>query len=317
MSDLFDLERIGDRFSYDPVAILLPRPDTVRTWRWDEHPRGHVVLRTNNLGFREDLPTEIAKRGIRILVAGDSHTAGVVDNAESFANVLEARLQEGASAPVIEVLNAGVAYTGPYCYLGVLRRYLFLKPDVFVAVLFTGNDFWDDLKVRYHLDGWSPPVGDAAYVSRIREAAERWPGPVSQGFNQAYRWKNFPDEAELSLDAVVHSYLAMQELCERNGIDFLAVVLPTKMDVDGDDDLATRESVRDALGLGVEETRMNRRLGERFIDALQASGVRWLDPTRAMLASPTFLYWRRDYHLNLDGHALLAELLEGDLRRRL
>ena len=108
---LFDLDRIGDSFLYDLVAYLLPGPNHERTWTWPEHPAGRLTRRTNNLGFQEDHVTEREKRGVRILVAGDSHTAGLVANRESFANLVESRLGDEPDWQGLEVINAGVAYT--------------------------------------------------------------------------------------------------------------------------------------------------------------------------------------------------------------
>jgi hypothetical protein len=187
---------------------------------------------------------------------------------------------------------------------------------VFVAVLFAGNDFWDDLAVRYWLDGWSAPHGDDGYVARLAAAAERWPGPVSQGLNQAYRWKHFAGEAERALEAVLGSYLAMRDLCAARGIAFLAVALPAKIDVD-EDDRETIEAARTALGLGPEDVAVNRELGRRFVEAVRAAGIRCLDPFEVMTESKAKLYWQRDHHLSQAGHALVADLLARELEELL
>ncbi len=316
-SFLFDLPRIGGQFRYDPVAHLLFRPGIEQVVLWPEHPAGRFVVRTNELGLREDEPTAREKRGARILVAGDSHTAGLVSNPETFANRLEARLRARPGRADVEVLNAGVSFTGPHCYLGILEKFLDLQPDVFVAVLFTGNDFHDDLRVRYLLDGWSPPLGDEAYVERLLAAQKSWSGPVSQGFNQAYRWKHFPWEPEPALEAVIDSFLAMHARCAEERITFLAVVLPTKMDVEPEDDAEVQESVRAGLGLAPEDLAVDRGLAERFVAAMRAAGVRCLDPLEEMRAAAHPLYWRMDYHLSLQGHELLAELLERELASEL
>src|SRR5262245_5827859 len=100
---------------YDPVAYVLEKPDSSSTWKWEEHRGGELTKRTNNLGFNEDQPTEIRKHGLRILVAGDSHTEGVVNNSESFCNVAERLLQQSLGRKDVEVLNAGVGYTCPTC----------------------------------------------------------------------------------------------------------------------------------------------------------------------------------------------------------
>lgn len=310
---VFDLGRIGDRFRYDPVSLLAFRPGLEEYWDWPEHPEGGFTICTNERGFREDGPTALVKSGTRILVAGDSHTAGLVGNDETFCSVLEARLRAVRNEPGLEVLDAGVAFTGPTCYLGTLRKNLELAPDVFVAVVFTGNDFWDDLKIRYVLDGWSPPAGDEDYRARLAPVAERWSGPLGQGYNQLYRWAHFPWEPERALECVEGALREASALCAREGIAFLVAVLPTKMDVEPEDDAETQLAVAGALGLGPSELEANQRLGARLIERLRAAGVACVDLLGPLREGEHPLYWRTDYHLGLAGHALVARVLEDAL----
>jgi lysophospholipase L1-like esterase len=273
---------------------------------WPEHPDGDIVLITNDQGLRENAPVEAQKQGRRILVAGDSHTGGLVMNEATCPNLLERNLSALPGWEGVDVVNAGVPFTGPICYHGILRKYLYLKPDVFIAVLFTGNDFADDLRLQYILDGWSLPQIGGEYRDRVRAATKQHPGGLYQGFNQAIRWKYFPSEMDHALEIVIASYKAIQELCDEKGIEFLAVVLPTKMDVD-DDDLETQRSTREQLGLSPEDVAVNRRLGAHFAAAMKAAGIACLDPIETMKAHQRPLYWTKDYHLGAEGHVLLAE----------
>jgi hypothetical protein len=314
---LFDLRRIGNTCAFDPLAHVVNRSALELEIAWPEHPRGRLVLRTNDRGLREDAAVPPEKTGARILVTGDSHTYGLVWNDESFANRLEAELRRDEGRESLEVWNAGVPFTGPYCYLGMLRKHLPLDLDAFVAVLFVGNDLFDDLNVRYWLDGWTTPRGPDEYRERIGAASERWPGPVGQGFNQAYRWKHFPWEPERALDAVLDSYVAMRDVCAAEGIAFLAVLLPTKMQIEPEDDRATQEALLAALDLAPEDLTPDAALADRFVERVRAEGVRCLDPRDAMRAAPHPLYWRFDYHLGLTGNRLLAELLADEVRSML
>lgn len=314
---LFDLGRIGDRCRYDPVAWLELRPGLDEEVLWPEHPQGKWRLCTNDVGLREDAPVA-AKRGRRVLVLGDSHTSGLVSNGESFANLLEARLatlHEGEGWAGADVLNAGVPYTGPRAYRQTLEKRLALEPDVVVAVCFTGNDFWDDLKTSYLLEGWTPPTGDAAYRQRIESVAERWPGPAGQGFNEAYRFRAFPWEVEKALELVTQSFVAMQARCTELGLRLVVVVLPTKMDVEPEDDRATQEAVRAALELEPEDLAVLTTLARDLESNLRAAGLEVLGPLEAMRAAEPPLYWREDYHLSTRGHAWLAAEMERALTR--
>jgi len=304
---------------FDPHALLVRKPGYRRVRTWEEHPRGEFRLWTNDLGFNEAEPTMRTPPDVRIVVAGDSHTQGFVDLDESYANVLEARLRAADESRSVDVLNAGVAYTGPRCYLGMLRRTLALelRPEVFIAGLFIGNDLHDEMRLDLALRGETGPTAPEGYWEPLRAVSDAAQGPVAQGFNQLYRYKHFPEEAERALELVIESYERMQELCAAEGILLVALVLPTKMDVDLDDDRERISSCQRQLELTDEEMRANQLAARRFVAAMQERGILCVDPTDAMLRADKPSYWRSDYHLNVDGHRLVAELLNEALAGRL
>lgn len=293
---------------YDPIAVIAMRPGQTWSFAWPEHPEGRIQRATNSRGFNEDVETVVEKRGLRILVSGDSHTEGVVSNEESFPNVLE-RLLRAAGRTGSEVLNAGVGYTGPHCYLGMLQKHLDLAPDLFIATLFSGNDFMDDLRVAYLRGLSGEPQPDEAYYAPLRAAEAAWPTPCWQGVNQAYRFKRFPVEVARALDAVESSIADIQDLCSESGIHLLVVVLPTKYDVDLTEQRAEFARLAEHLGLTAEDMGMNERLAGDLIARLQGRGVACLDATPILRSGQEPVFWRRDHHLNVQGHRKLAELL--------
>lgn len=302
-------ERKG--FRYDPVAYLMKEPDQSRTMNWREHPRGEFTLTVNEHGFHEDEPTPAEFDGTRILLAGDSHTA-VIENEHSFPNLAESALRARFPGQRLEVVNAGVADTGPFCYLGMLRRCLELGPEVFVATIFVGNDFMDDLRLAYQLGRRQPPEVPESYREKARDAEERWTGPFYQGLNQAYRFKSFPGEAEVARELVLESVLGMQEVCRENGLDLFLVLVPTKMDIDRDD-RETWLAACEALGLEERDVAVNLQLGQRVLAAAREHGIAGLDPSAEMRRASVPMYWKQDYHLGYDGHALLGSLMAAGL----
>ncbi len=140
-----------------PVLGVEHVPDSGRRYGFPEHPAGVVELRNNNLGLREDAPTELAKAPdtYRVLVLGDSQTDGLVYNAESFVNVAEARLNERSPRPDgrrWELLNAGViTYQPVQSYLWWRAYGRALHADAVVLVLYAGNDLLDASTTRVRL----------------------------------------------------------------------------------------------------------------------------------------------------------------------
>ena len=316
---LFAAQLDNEPLAFDPQALLVRKPDQRSLWYWEEHPRGKFRVWTNDLGFNEAEPTRRTTPDVRILVAGDSHTQGVVDMDESFANVLEALLRKAEAGRSVDVLNAGVAYTGPRCYLGMLRRCLELglRPDVFVAALFLGNDLHDELRLERALREVREPGFPEGYLEPLLLVSEAARGPVSQGFNQLYRYRHFPGEADEALALVIDAYERMKELCDAQGILLVALVVPTKMDVDLGDDREVVSWCQKELGLSDEAMNLHLAASRRFVTAMQERGILCVDPTEAMKSADTPSYWRRDYHLNVAGHRLVAERLNEALAGRL
>lgn len=304
-------------FLFDPVAYLVKAPNLRATWDWPEYPSGEFVVVTNERGFREDQPTPQEFPGPRILVSGDSHTDGTVENRSSFANLAEERLREELHQEV-DVINAGVGSTSPSCYLGMLKKCLELRPDVFVAVLHAGNDFQDEIGLAHLLGRRQAPSNPPEYLARAKAVAEGFLG-FYQCLNQAYRFRTFPGEAEAATALVIEQVLAIEELCRQQNITFLLVLLPTKLDVEDDDRETWLKAYRE-LGLDERDAPLGLELGRRVLAAAREHGIECLDPTDAMRAASAPLYWRKDYHLGLEGHALLgtllAERLEAILARR-
>lgn len=306
------LRRWNPAFRFDPEAFLVQAPNARSTRPWPEHPDGRIVISRDERGFRQRPPIPPGLPRTRILVCGDSHTAGLVNDDETFASVLGRRLDEERPGVAHDVIDAGVAYTGPTCYLGRIRGCLDLEPEVVVAAFFVGNDPFDELLLHTALAGDRLP-SDEGYMAPLRRAGAISQGAVSQGLNLAHRFARWPGEEARSMELVVSAYRDMDRLCREHGILLVALLLPTKMDVDLADDRETMDRARRELGLDEEQAALGARLGAEFVRAMAELGIPCIDPTSAMRACDTPLYWRKDYHLNVAGHALVAELLLQEL----
>ncbi|HEX5010893.1 MAG TPA: GDSL-type esterase/lipase family protein [Planctomycetota bacterium] len=297
------LTKENGRMEYDPLAMIVLRADKSYTFPFPEAEGGKISFATNNLGFREDAPTELQKNGRRILVLGDSQTEGVVNNKESFANVLEARLSQ--RGPPVEVINGGIGTTGPHNYLGLLLKHLDLRPDVIVVTIYDGNDFAHALQVEDTLRGRKvEPFPLAA-----REASKtRWPEQLPQSFNQAAVFHADPSAIDRALAATLTACRELARQADAIHARVIFLALPAKPDIDHDDD-ELQATMLETIGITREDVAVNCQLGARLLAALAAEGRETLDLLPVLRQAQGPLYWRKDYHLNVAGHAAVAAAL--------
>ena len=290
----------------DSVAGHLHRPHAMIEFAWSEHPKGRIAFQTNNLGFREDRDTDMRKAGnsVRILVTGDSHTDGVVYNAESFPNLLEEKLNAASASTRFEVINGGVGYYTFQNYAGFLRRHLDLHPDYFIMAVYLGNDFMEGIQFATRR-GQIPPQPRSL---RYRLKLWRAPAPMlSQAGNQIVYFDTYPGMKEKSLDIARQQISDIQNVCLENNIQLRVVLLPSKLEVE---EGAQRDA---ASSLGVTQVQMdiNQALTRSLIDDLSRDRVLYLDLTDYLKDQKDSLFWNQDYHLNNKGHRVVAEAMFG------
>lgn len=305
----------SDYYVPDSIAGHVHKSHAVRHLKWEEHPNGSITMAVNNLGFREDGDTVTKKdsQTYRILVTGDSHIDGVVNNSESFANRLEVLLNSGRQRPSFEVLNGGTGHYGPYNYSGFLRKFLYLKPDMFLVVLYTGNDFMDGIHTAEIGRRVRIPKRPEGYARHLQDARSQNRGAVGQALNQAYFFKTYPDLQAAAVDIAYQQLLDIARTCSSRDIELLVLTLPTKCDISGSSSDAICGSASEKLGLTSEDVGVNKRMGHRLLAKLNSAGVRTLDPFDKMQESRDPLFWEADYHLNHLGHKLFAQIVFGHL----
>jgi hypothetical protein len=147
-------------FSPDVDIGVVRRPNLDIRFRFPERPSGSIHFQTNNLGLRRSTETPPPKPpGVRrILLLGDSQMDGAVDNHETAAFRVEAKLNRRHG--LWEVLNAATGSYSPYqSYLWYRKFGLDLDPDLILFSVFLGNDFAELLvDDRPHLE-WDPDEG--------------------------------------------------------------------------------------------------------------------------------------------------------------
>ena len=308
----------SDYYVPDSTAGHVHKPYAVRVLPWKEHPKGSIRMAVNNLGFRDDADTVVKKprQTYRLLVTGDSHIDGVVYNAESFAKRLEAMMNAAGQKAPFEVLNGGTGYYGPYHYAGFLQKFLYLKPDMFLVVLYTGNDFLDGLTTAQIRHRIQIPERSADYYRALNQAATESQGAVSQALNQAYFFKSYPDLEPIAVDIAYEQMFEIARTCASAGIRLLVVTLPTKCDMPTASNNAAYKNASAKLGLTLGDVEVNRRMGNRLLTKLSAADIETLDPLDEMQQAGDELFWEIDYHLNHTGHNLLARIVFSYLKAK-
>ena len=138
----------------DPEALYRLRPAAQARYHYPWLPPGVFVdVSINSRGLRgPELPPR--KPGRRVAVYGDSFVeARSTRFEETFPARLEAVLRGRGREP-LDVVNAGVTGYGPDQVLARLERdQAFLDADLWIVVLYAGNDFGDLVRDRlYRLD---------------------------------------------------------------------------------------------------------------------------------------------------------------------
>ena len=308
----------GNQVIYDPQAYYWEAPNIDRLKRFADHPLGSWHVRTNDLGFREADDVATRAPDLRVLITGDSHTAGVVPLEEMFGNVAEEQLARLAPTATVEILNGGKGGYSFYNYLGMLEKCLELDPDVFVLAAFGGNDFGGTVGTyRYFNRLRSPEPSRWMPEAKWVALRKRHTSLVSQDLNQIVAFASRPEDLQLAEVAVCQILTAIRDLCAAEGIRFLYVYIPPCTDVQPQLVQAGLDDVVQGLELTPDDLRATDRLADRILGFLKAKGVETIDMRPDFRASSAPCYWLSDLHINTEGHRLTAQRLVAVLKQAL
>lgn len=332
-----------------PVLGTIHAADVDVVFLFPERETGRVRFRTNNLGLRRDSDTEvdpISGGEHRILVLGDSHTDGVVDNSENFCNLLEEGL-ERVSKQDWEVLNAGVGGYSPYQeYLWYRQFGRRLAPELVLWVVYTGNDFAEMVSPgRPVLAGSRAPITPPPQPSLLRRLhfwfvdhssayskmmslfpqSTGWTGAIGKAFDACpgctgqylaqLDW--FRGQGSASWTAAERDFRETTRLLSSavaaGGGRAVLVLLPSAHSVDPDFESQRLRAASQAIGIDPDWESLEGRIRETAIRIAEDEGVSVLDLlpffTRHGPGSARDLYYRTDWHLDTAGHRAAAGTL--------
>lgn len=297
--------------TWDPHCYFHSNPNRKQWKDWPEHPEGGYHVRSNSLGMRMEAEPMDPPPDLRVVLVGDSHMAGVCSFDECTAGRLRSLLAGANPDRTVEVLNLSEGAYSFYHYLGALERALALglEPDVFVPVVYGGNDF---LAVfLWHFFTGTRRVRNEPEAERRKvEAARNYSTAMGQALNAVdYFHAGGQEEVDLALLMAEQAIREIERLCGIHGIELIFAYLPAPHEVEGAADLTTIESGLALLELEPGTLALTGQMGDRFMELLQAHGIQGVDLRTTFAGTKEHLYWSRDLHLNLLGHDLTARAL--------
>lgn len=293
---------------YDPLAYLRRASHRSFFRRFEEHPDGGWRVNTNALGLREDEEVRSEKPDVRIVVTGDSHTDGLCATHESFANVLEALLAEEWPEKTVESLNAGTGSHNLYNYLGTVERLAGLDPDVFIVVVYGGNDFSGAMILQRFFHHRRPWAVDPHRLA-VRDTGETLGSIGPQELKQEVYFLNNPGDEAVAVDLVCSISVELARRCARVGAELLFVYLPPPNAGQPGPFREELDEVRRAADLEGVELGVSDRIADPWLRFLGERGLAHIDLRPHFRAAGEVLYWRTDHHLDVAGHRLVGEVL--------
>jgi hypothetical protein len=296
-------------WTYDPLCYSRRVAHQAPYFRkLEEHPEGGWELRTNDYGMREDEDVRTEQPDLRIVVTGDSHVDGVCAQAESFVNLLEVGLALERAGEVVESLNAGVGGFNLYNYVGMFERLAHLAPDLYVVVVYGGNDFSGAANLQCYFERRPPPASRARVLTRRVESPEVLSLGSQELFQEAYFADN-PSAVEASVDLACSISVELERQCAETGSALLFVYLPPPARAQPAHYRKTARTFLHQAGLKTLELGVSDRIADRWLTFLGARDIPAVDLRPYFRRANEPLYWRTDHHLNLAGHQLVAEIL--------
>ncbi len=299
----------SDYYQADSLSGHFHTINAIRDFKWAEHPQEKIIMQTNNLGLRNDSDTKVKKdhNKFRVIITGDSHIDGVVHNHESVAFVLEDGLNKINPSQKYEVLNAGNGYFGPQNYLGVYQKFKPFNPDIFIVIIYTGNDFLDAIRIEAENGRLNVPERPAGYYDKLWEIDGLYSGFTGQQLNQLKFFDTFPSYVDTALQITEQSLLNINKQCKKNEITFLVVLLPTKIVTEPQTDINRINEVFKKMDFNQSHLQKNRQMVLSLVSWLETNDISFIDLNEAFKKSDEELFWKADYHINIAGHRKIAE----------
>lgn len=297
---------------YDPQTYFRNRPGFVAPRKFKGHPAGEWTIRFNAAGFKSDRELLETPPDLRVLVAGDSHSEGVVPTEENYCSQLEVLALADDPQRSIEVLNASRGGYMLYNYLGVLEKYAELEPQLFVMAVFGGNDFVETVPLYGYFEGESLEDDREGWGMKVALSRRAGPGSgqaLAQGMHQEVLFHHSPRWRELALKASLAVTREVARQCAERGIQFVLLYIPSAPEVQLQYCKEGAEQVLEQFELTFDDQGLTELMANEYLDTMRAEGVHVVDLRPAFREADERLYWKADLHINTAGHRVTAREL--------
>lgn len=298
------------RFVFDPLLYVRSKSNQEWPAKHADHPDGGWTVKTNDRGFfgtsnvREEAPD------VRIVVTGDMQTVGKCAPAESWVELLQGRLQASDPERQVEALNAAQNGYNLYNYVGAIEKYRTLKPDVFVVVVFGGNDFAGSMPLYRHFGKLEPGKTTPRDPAKLFAEDAELHGAGAQEMAQILHFANNPEDVDRAKDLLVSMTAQVVIECRKRKITPFFVYLPPSL---RGQPKFTQELATHALEVAKMPERaleVSGEIADSWIQFMRQNKIGHIDMRGIFRGFKAPLYWTSDQHLNLEGHKVMAQALE-------
>jgi len=312
-AEFFGLLKKKKRYVFDPVLYVRAKPAREWTLKHTEHPQEGWTLKTNSRGMfglndvRESAPD------VRILVAGDTQAVGKCAPAESWVQLLQERLQASDESRSVETLNAAQNGYNLYNYVGTIEKFWGLKPDVFVIVVFGGNDFAGSMPLYRHFQEMPPAKSAPHDPAKLFAQDAELRGAGGQEMAQILHFANNPEDIATAKTLLDSATAEIIRECRRRDVTPFFVYLPPSL-------RGQPKYTKELAARALEVAKMPERalavsgdIADSWIQFMRKHKVAHLDMRSIFRSYGQPLYWASDQHLNLEGHSVMARAVERSL----
>ncbi len=156
--------------------------------------------------------------------------------------------------------------------------------------------------------------GGVQAAGAMSEAYHTCIGCTGQSLGQIYWFKHHPEDIQRSLSTLDELLRRFETEANRAGSRLVVLILPTRLQVEPEQDSARIRKTARLLDLAPDDLRLENRLETETLRVARERNIEAVDLTPLLtqhhLETGKNLYYHTDWHLDAEGHRFLAEELQ-------